>query len=336
MVVLVTGGAGYIGSHMVWELLDAGENVIVLDSLSTGFKWAVPPDARLVVGDVADKKLVADLIGSCHVDSIIHFAGSVVVPESVSNPLTYYDNNTARTRTLIETAVRTGVTNFVFSSTAAVYGETNLKPITENGPLVPGSPYGRSKLMCEWMLADSERAYGLRYVALRYFNVAGADPCGRAGQSTVGATHLIKVACETAMGKRSHVEVFGTDYPTRDGTCIRDYIHVSDLTAAHLGALRRIREGGESLVANCGYNHGYSVLEVLESVKRLHGRDIEVRYGARRPGDVAAVVADSTLARSALDWQPRYDDIDFIVATALGWERHLFLTCPDEVARFQS
>jgi UDP-glucose 4-epimerase len=323
MAVLVTGGAGYIGSHMVWELIDAGEDVVVLDRLSTGFDWAVAPEAHLVVGDIADSRLVADLIDSRKVDAIIHFAGSVVVPESVADPLAYYDNNTGKTRILIETAVQAGVPHFIFSSTAAVYGGAGSEPVTEHAPLMPESPYGRSKLMSEWMLADAAAAYGLRYTALRYFNVAGADPRGRTGQSTVGATHLIKVAGETALGKRPHIEVFGTDYPTRDGTCIRDYIHVSDLAAAHRQALQRLRDGGDSLVANCGYSHGYSVLEVLESVKRVHGRDFEIRYGGRRPGDAAAVVADSTLARAEFGWQPNHDDLDFIVATALDWERHL-------------
>lgn len=253
MAVLVTGGAGYIGSHMVWELLDAGEQVVVLDRLSTGFEWAVAPEAKLIVGDVADRELVASAIREHGVDSIIHFAGSIVVPESVANPLGYYENNTCKTRTLLETAVRSGVANFIFSSTAAVYGAAGLEPVREDVRLAPESPYGLSKLMSEWMLRDTAVAHGLRYTALRYFNVAGADPKGRTGQSTPGATHLIKVACETALGKRASMQVFGTDYPTPDGTCIRDYIHVSDLAAAHRLALQRLREGGANLVANCGY-----------------------------------------------------------------------------------
>ncbi len=323
MAVLVTGGAGYIGSHMVWELLDAGEEVVVLDRLSTGFDWAVAPEAKLVVGDIADSALVAGLIAGHGIDAIIHFAGSIVVPESVADPLAYYDNNTVRTRSLIETAVKKGVKHFIFSSTAAVYGAAGSEPVSENAALHPESPYGRSKLMSEWMLADASVAYGLRYTALRYFNVAGADPKGRTGQSTAGATHLIKVAGQAALGKRPFIEVFGTDYPTADGTCVRDYIHVSDLATAHRLALERLRGGGDSLVANCGYGHGYSVFEVLDSVKRVHGRDFDVRIGGRRPGDAAAVVANPALARRELGWAPRLDDLDAIVKSALDWERHL-------------
>ncbi|HMM63656.1 MAG TPA: UDP-glucose 4-epimerase GalE, partial [Mesorhizobium sp.] len=256
MAVLVTGGAGYIGSHMVWELLDAGEEVVVLDRLSTGFAWAVAPEARLVVGDVADAGLVAGLIRDHEVDAIIHFAGSIVVPESVADPLAYYENNTCKTRALIETAVRAGVPRFIFSSTAAVYGGAGSEPVREDARPAPESPYGLSKLMSEWMLRDAAAAHGLAYAALRYFNVAGADPKGRTGQSTPGATHLVKVACETALGKRAAMQVYGADYPTPDGTCVRDYIHVSDLVAAHRLALRRLRAGGGNLVANCGYGHG--------------------------------------------------------------------------------
>ncbi|TIM07081.1 UDP-glucose 4-epimerase GalE [Mesorhizobium sp.] len=323
MTVLVTGGAGYIGSHMIWELLDAGESVVVLDRLSTGFEWAVAPEAKLVVGDVADKELVGGVIRDNHVDAIIHFAGSIVVPESVADPLGYYENNTCKTRTLIETAVRESVPNFIFSSTAAVYGGAGLEPVREDARLAPESPYGLSKLMSEWMLRDAAIAHGLRYTALRYFNVAGADPRGRTGQSTPGATHLIKVACETALGKRPFMQVFGTDYPTPDGTCMRDYIHVSDLAAAHRLALERLRAGGPSLVANCGYSHGYSVLEVIDSVRRVFGHDFDVRIGERRAGDAAAVVANSELARRELGWTPQRDDLDQIVADALAWERIL-------------
>ncbi|KQZ15622.1 MULTISPECIES: UDP-glucose 4-epimerase GalE [unclassified Mesorhizobium] len=323
MAVLVTGGAGYIGSHMVWELLDAGERVVVLDRLSTGFEWAVAPEAKLIVGDVADRELVASAIREHGVDSIIHFAGSIVVPESVADPLGYYENNTCKTRTLLETAVRSGVANFIFSSTAAVYGGAGMEPVREDARLAPESPYGLSKLMSEWMLRDAAAAHGLRYTALRYFNVAGADPKGRTGQSTPGATHLIKVACETALGKRASMQVFGTDYPTPDGTCIRDYIHVSDLAAAHRLALQRLREGGANLVANCGYGHGYSVLDVIDSVRRAFGHDFDVRMGERRPGDAAAVVANSDLARGELGWVPRLDDLDLIVNDALQWERLL-------------
>lgn len=323
MSVLVTGGAGYIGSHMVWELLDAGEEVVVLDRLSTGFDWAVPPEARLVVGDIADRDLVATLIRDHAVDAIIHFAGSIIVPESVADPLAYYENNTCKTRALIEAAVKGGVANFIFSSTAAVYGGAGMEPVREDARLAPESPYGASKLMSEWMLRDAAAAHGLRYSALRYFNVAGADPKGRTGQSTPGATHLIKVACETALDKRPYMQIFGKDYPTPDGTCIRDYIHVSDLVAAHRLALQRLRNGGASLVANCGYGHGYSVLEVIDAVRRVFGRDFDVRTGDRRPGDAAAVVANSDLARSELGWSPRYDDLNAIVRDALAWERIL-------------
>jgi UDP-glucose 4-epimerase len=323
MTVLVTGGAGYIGSHMVWELLDSGEEVVVLDRLSTGFDWAVAPEAKLVVGDVADKDLVGSLIRDRKVDAIIHFAGSIVVPESVADPLGYYENNTCKTRTLIETAVKAGVPNFIFSSTAAVYGGAGMEPVREDARLAPESPYGLSKLMSEWMLRDAAAAHGIRYTALRYFNVAGADPRGRTGQSTPGATHLIKVASETALGKRPFMQVFGNDYPTPDGTCIRDYIHVSDLAAAHRLALQRLRDGGASMIANCGYSHGYSVLEVIEAVRRVFGHDFDVRMGERRPGDAAAVVANSDRARAELGWTPRHDDLDGIVKDALNWERIL-------------
>ena len=323
MAILVTGGAGYIGSHMVWELLNAGEEVVVLDRLSTGFDWAVAPEAKLVVGDVRDTALVARLIAEHDIEAIIHFAGSIVVPESVADPLSYYDNNTVATRSLIEAAVKSGVKHFIFSSTAAVYGAAGAEPVSEDAPLYPESPYGRSKLMSEWMLADAAAAYGFNYTALRYFNVAGADPKGRTGQSGVGATHLIKVAGQVVVGKRPFIEVFGTDYPTEDGTCVRDYIHVSDLAAAHRLALERLRQGGASLVANCGYGHGYSVFEVLDSVKRVHGRDFDIRIADRRPGDAAAVVANPALARRELGWTPRLDDLDAIVKSALDWERHL-------------
>jgi len=323
MAVLVTGGAGYIGSHMVWELLDAGEDVVVLDRLSTGFDWAVAPEAKLVVGDVADRELVGSIVRDHGVDAVIHFAGSIVVPESVADPLGYYENNTCKTRSLIETAVKAGVPNFIFSSTAAVYGGAGMEPVREDARLAPESPYGLSKLMSEWMLRDAAAAHGLRYTALRYFNVAGADPRGRTGQSTPGATHLIKVACETALGKRPFMQVFGGDYPTPDGTCIRDYIHVSDLAAAHRLALQRLRDGGDSMVANCGYGHGYSVLEVIEAVHRVFGHDFDVRTGERRPGDAAAVVANSDRARAELGWTPRHDDLDGVVRDALNWERIL-------------
>jgi UDP-glucose 4-epimerase len=323
MTVLVTGGAGYIGSHMVWKLLDNGEDVVVLDRLSTGFDWAVPTEAELVVGDIADQELVEATLKRRKVDAIIHFAGSIVVPESVSDPLGYYLNNTVKSRALIESAVRAGVPHFIFSSTAAVYGGLHGKAVTEDAATLPESPYGTSKLMTELMLRDTAAAHPFAYTALRYFNVSGADPKGRTGQSTKGATHLIKVACETATAKRPYMEVFGTDYATADGTCVRDYIHVWDLAEAHLLALKRLRAGGTSLVANCGYGKGYSVLQVIDAVKRVVGHDFEVRISGRRPGDPASIVANANRARQELGWQPQLDDIDAIVTHALAWEEAL-------------
>ncbi len=323
MSVLVTGGAGYVGSHMVLELLDAGEPPVVLDDLSTGLAWAVPKGAAFIQGDIGDQDLIARTVKSHGIDAIIHFAGSVVVPESVADPLGYYLNNTVKSRALIEVAVRCGIRHFIFSSTAAVYGMTGTAPIAEDGPIAPLSPYGSSKRMTEIMLADTARAHDLRYVALRYFNVAGADPQGRAGQSTQRATHLIKVACEAALGRRPYVEVFGTDYPTADGTCVRDYIQVTDLTRAHLAALRHLRAGGTSDVLNCGYGRGLSVLEVIAAVKRACGHDFEVRSSARRPGDPAVVVAATERIRKVLAWAPQHDTLDGIVAQALRWEERL-------------
>ncbi len=325
MSILVTGGAGYIGSHMVLELVDAGERVVVLDNLSTGFKWAVPDAAALAVGDIADEALVTRLIDTHAVKAIIHFAGSIVVPDSVSDPLGYYLNNTVKSRALMAAAVAKGVPHFIFSSTAAVYGNPEQTPVPEDAALKPMSPYGSSKLMTETMLADTARAHPFNYVALRYFNVAGADPAGRSGQSTPRATHLIKVACETALGKRSHMEVFGTDYPTPDGTCIRDYIHVKDLARAHVAALTHLRQGGTSAIFNCGYSKGYSVLEVIEAVKRVSGVDFDVRLSPRRPGDPASIVAGSDRIRRELGWLPEHDDLDRIVAQALAWEHKLGL-----------
>jgi UDP-glucose 4-epimerase len=323
MAVLVTGGAGYIGSHLVWELIDHGEKVIVLDRLSTGFEWAVAPDATLIVGDIADASLLKKLLRDHSIDSVIHFAGSVVVPESVAVPLDYYENNTCKTRALLQAIVEAGVRHVIFSSTAAVYGSQGQAPIAEDASTNPESPYGRSKLMTEWMLSDASLAHGFTFTALRYFNVAGADPRGRTGQSTSGATHLIKVACETAIGKRPAMDVFGTDYPTPDGTCIRDYIHVSDLAVAHRLALARLRAGGDNLLANCGYGHGYSVFEVIDSVKKIVGHPLEVRSCGRRPGDAAAVVANVNLVRRELKWIPKYADLDRIIADALVWEEIL-------------
>lgn len=323
MSVLVTGGAGYIGSHMVLDLLDSGEKPVVADNLSTGVRWIVPEKANLILGDIGDQKLIEAVISEHDVDAVIHFAGSIVVPESVADPLGYYHNNTVKSRALIEACVRAGVKHFIFSSTAAVYGMPNENPVREDAELKPVSPYGTSKLMTEMMLADVARAHDFRYVALRYFNVAGADPEGRSGQSTPRATHLIKVACQTALGKRSHMDVFGTDYATPDGTCLRDYIQVSDLVRAHSAALRYLRGGGASDVFNCGYTKGNSVLEVIQAVKRISGRDFEVRLADRRPGDPAAIVAASDKIRAALGWTPAFDDLDAIVGQALRWEEEI-------------
>jgi UDP-glucose 4-epimerase len=323
MSVLVTGGAGYIGSHMVWRLVDSGEEVVVLDNLTTGFRWAVAPEARIVIGDVGDGDLVGRLIAEHKIEAIIHFAGSIVVPESVADPLGYYLNNTVKSRALIAAAVKGGVRHFIFSSTAAVYGTPKVTPVAENAVLMPESPYGRSKLMTETMLADTAAVHDLNYVALRYFNVAGADPKGRTGQSTKGATHLIKVASETALAKRDAITVYGTDYPTADGTCVRDYIHVTDLAAAHSEALAHLRAGGRNLVANAGYGRGYSVLQVIDTVKRVSGRDFKVVIGDRRPGDPAAIVADPALIMSEFGWKPRHDNLDEIVRSALAWEESL-------------
>ena len=323
MTILVTGGAGYIGSHMVHELIDAGHAVVVLDNLVTGFRWAVSPKAALVTGDIGDSALVATVIEKHGVSAIIHFAGSVVVPDSVSDPLGYYFNNTVNSRSLIATAVKCGVKHFIFSSTAAVYGNPLESPVSETAMPAPMSPYGSSKLMTEIMLADTARAHDFRFTALRYFNVAGADPKGRTGQSTRGATHLIKVACETALGKRTHMDVFGTDYPTPDGTCVRDYIHVTDLVRAHICALDYLRAGGKSDIFNVGYSQGYSVLEVLDAVKRVSGKTFEARLSGRRPGDPASIVAASGKIRAGLGWSPIHADLDAIVRQALAWEDHL-------------
>jgi UDP-glucose 4-epimerase len=283
----------------------------------------VPDNAQLVVGDFGDQELIARLIAEHEVDAIAHFAARIVVPDSVTDPLGYYLNNTAKARNLIESAVKDGVRNFVFSSTAAVYGETSAEPVGEDAPLNPISPYGRSKLMVEWMLEDAARAHDFRYVALRYFNVAGADPKGRLGQSTPNATHLIKRGVQTALGRHSSMDVFGEDYPTRDGTCVRDYIQVTDLIDAHLAALRYLREGGAALVCNCGYGHGATVKEVIEVVKRVSGVDFKVNRAGRRAGDPAAIVARADRVRDVLGWKPQRDDLDEIVRQALEWERRL-------------
>jgi len=325
MTVLVTGGAGYIGSHMVYALVAAGERVVVLDNLSTGFDWAVAGNVPLVVGETGDQNLVATIIREQRVEAIIHFAASIVVPDSVADPLGYYKNNTVNSRALIECAVKGGVKHFIFSSTAAVYGNPERIPVREDDPLMPMSPYGSSKLMTEIMLRDASIAHGIKHVILRYFNVAGADPEGRTGQSTKGATHLIKVAVETALGRRAKMDIFGTDYPTGDGTCVRDYIHVGDLAAAHLDALRYLRAGGASITANCGYGRGYSVREVIDTVKQVSGCDFRVDISPRRPGDPASIVAASDRARTALGWKPRYADLAVIVGHALAWERKLMV-----------
>jgi UDP-glucose 4-epimerase len=323
MTVLVTGAGGYIGSHMVYELLDAGESVVALDNLSTGFRWAIPDGVPFHVGDIGDEKGVTKIIADHAIDAVIHFAASVVVPESMRDPLAYYRNNTVNSRTLIETAIKAGIRHFIFSSTAAVYGNPEKVPITEEAPTNPISPYGSSKLMAEMILRDAGRAHGLGHVILRYFNVAGADPRLRAGQSTRGATHLIKVAAETALGRRPRIEVFGTDYATPDGTCIRDYIHVSDLVRAHSDALRYLRGGGASVTLNCGYGHGFSVLEVIDTAKKVSGVDFAVDYTARRPGDPERIVAATDRARQLLGWRPDFDDLATIVGHALAWERRL-------------
>jgi UDP-glucose 4-epimerase len=328
MAILVTGGAGYIGSHTVLELLAAGEKVVVLDNLSTGFRSAVPDDVPLILGDFGDEDLVTELLAKHGIDAIIHFAAKIVVPDSVADPLGYYLNNTAMARTLLACAVDCSVKHFIFSSTAAVYGEPVQVPVKESETLKPMSPYGRSKLMVEWMLEDTAKAHDLSYVVLRYFNVAGADPHGRIGQSTPNATHLIKVAVQTALGRRQGMEVFGTDYPTPDGSCLRDYIQVTDLARAHVDALNYLRAGGGNLTCNVGYARGYSVLDVIDVVKQVSGVDFPVRRSGRRPGDPAAIVAANDRIRAELGWKPQYDNLNEIVRQALDWERRLHNRSP--------
>ncbi|MXO51552.1 UDP-glucose 4-epimerase GalE [Erythrobacter gaetbuli] len=322
--VLVTGGAGYIGSHAVLALRDSGWPVAVIDNLSTGFKFAVPDDVPLYEGDIADGDLVAQIIAEQSIKAIMHFAGSVVVPESVENPLKYYDNNTVKSRALIEAAVKGGVEHFIFSSTAATYGTPETTRVSEDTPQRPINPYGWSKLMTEQMLSDATAAHGFNFCALRYFNVAGADPQARTGQSTAGATHLIKVACEAATGKRDGVSVFGTDFDTPDGTGVRDYIHVSDLAAAHVLALEAlIEEPTRSLTMNCGYGRGFSVLEVLDAVDRVTNSRIDRRMEPRRAGDPGELVSDPSRIKATLPWQPKYADLDQIIGHAVQWERKL-------------
>lgn len=322
MSILVTGGAGYIGSHVVRQLGERGDQVVVLDNLSTGFRSAVL-HGKLIIGDTGDRDLVAKLLREHGVTTVLHFAAHTIVPESVSNPLKYYGNNTCSTRSLLQVCSEAGVKHFVFSSTAAVYGIPAGGIAAEDSPTQPINPYGTSKLMSEWMLRDLGAASDLRYVVLRYFNVAGSDPGGRIGQTTINGTLLTKVACETAVGKRPHVSIFGTDYPTADGTGVRDYIHVEDLASAHLKALDYLRAGGQSQTLNCGYGHGYSVREVISMVDRLHGEPIKKIEGPRRAGDPPSLVARAERIREVLGWVPQHDDLATIVKSQLAWERRL-------------
>ncbi len=322
-VVLVTGGAGYIGSHAVLALRDAGIRTVVLDDLSTGFRAAVAEGATLVEGDLGDAAVLDEVLSSFGINAVMHFAGSIIVSESVTRPLDYYRNNTLNSLTLIDACVRAGVKRFIFSSTAAVYGEPEAVPIPEDAPQRPINPYGASKQMTERMLRDAAAAHGLDVAVLRYFNVAGADPAGRSGQSTRAATHLIKIACQTALGQRPRMSVYGQDYPTPDGTCIRDYIHVSDLAFAHVLALKHLCAGGKGLTLKCGYGRGFSVREVLQAVEAAIGRPLPVDMAPRRPGDPAALVAEAARIREVLGWQPAHDSLETIIDTALAWERKI-------------
>jgi UDP-glucose 4-epimerase len=328
MTVLVTGGAGYIGSHTVRALHEANESVVVVDNLSTGFSAFIPEGVPLFIGDAGDENLVEGVIEQHGVEAIIHFAGSIVVPESIRDPLLYYRNNTMTTQSLLKAAVKRGVNRFIFSSTAAVYGEPDQVPVPEHARTRPLSPYGTSKLMTEIMLHDVANAHGMNYAVLRYFNVAGADPLARIGLATVGATHLLKIAVEAATGQRAKVDVYGTDYPTPDGSCIRDFIHVTDLAEAHRAALTYLRGGGASVTLNCGYGHGYSVLETIDAVRRVSGSHFAVSHAPRRPGDVMTMVADASRIRATLDWTPAYDNLDTIAAHALAWEEKLLRERP--------
>ena len=320
LTVLVTGGAGFIGSHCVLALVQAGCQVVVLDDLSSGQRACVPDDVPFVEGRVQDRDLVAQTLARHRVDAVIHFAGSLIVPESVVEPLKYYANNTCASRRLIDGCVAAGIKHFIFSSTAAVYGEPRSQPVSEDAPTVPLSPYGSSKLMTEWILRDVAAAENFDYVAMRYFNVAGADPDGRIGQASPDATHLIKVACQAVAGTRRFLEIYGLDYDTPDGTCVRDYIHVSDLAAAHVDALAHLVGGGASLVLNCGYGRGYSVREVLDVVQREAGITLDIRTAPRRAGDPPILVADVAKIHRCLPWRPRFDDLSIIVRSALAWE----------------
>ena len=318
---MLTGGAGYIGSHVALDLLKEGYEAIILDDLSRGFAEAVT-DCELVRGDAGDKELVCALLEKHRIGAVLHLAGSTIVPESVEKPLLYYENNTVKSRNLMDACAECGVRHFIFSSTAAVYGIPGSGLVTLESPAEPVNPYGRSKLMTEVMLKDLSGVAPLSYAVLRYFNVAGADPDGRIGQSTPASTLLVKVACETALGKRKQLYIHGTDYPTPDGTGVRDYIHVSDLAAAHILALRHLETGGASITLNCGYGHGYSVREVVQAVEQVHGRPVPVVETGRRPGDPPQLVADGSSTREALGWQPRYDDLEFIVRTGYDWEKN--------------
>jgi UDP-glucose 4-epimerase len=321
MTVLVTGGAGYIGSHMTYALIDRGESVVVLDNLSTGIRGLVSESAKFVQGDAGDIELVMRAIDEFNIDAVVHFAGSIVVPESVAEPLKYYANNVAVSRALAQACVDKGVRHFIFSSTAAVYGMGDGAPVAEDAPKAPINPYGRSKLMTEWMLQDAANAYDFRFMALRYFNVAGADAKLRTGQSTPRATHLIKRACQVALKRLPHLEIFGTDYPTPDGTGVRDFIHVEDLITAHLLALDALRAGATPSIYNCGYGRGYSVRQIVEAIERLTGQALSVRESPRRAGDPALLIANSAQLRRDLQWQPAHDDLDKIVRSAFEWER---------------
>lgn len=330
---LITGGAGYIGSHTVLALRDAGRPVVVLDDLSTGSRGVVPEGVPLVEGDAGDQGLVASVITEHGVDSVIHFAGSILVEESVREPLLYYRNNVCTSRNLLQACAQAGVTRFIFSSTAAVYGAAAQSPIPETTATAPINPYGSSKLVTEWMLRDLAHASGLRYVALRYFNVAGADSLGRSGQLGPVATHLIKIASQVVAGTRETMSIYGDDYDTPDGTCVRDYIHVSDLANAHLAALDYLEKGGESNILNCGYGHGYSVREVLAAVERCVGRPLYPEVGPRRPGDPPLLVADVTALRRTLAWAPRFDDLEEIIASAVNWEKSISPAPEEKLSR---